>query len=107
MRFLKDRVSQPHPLRFAQHLPQRGRLSEVDSLPLTVKFAQSASEVDSLPLAMKFAQSASEVDSLSLAVKLGLRGGDLRSLAPYWRKLHYPQDNFTYEVNFTCPYGQT
>ena len=22
-------------------------------------------------------------------------------------KLHYPQDNFTYEVNFTCPYGQT
>ena len=22
-------------------------------------------------------------------------------------KLHYPQDNFTYEVNFTCPQGQT
>ena len=102
MRFLKDRVSQPHPLRFAQHLPQRGRLSEVDSLPLAMKFAQSASKVDSLPLAVKFAQSASEVDSLSLAVKLSLPG-ELRSLAPYWRKLHYPQDNFTYEVNFTCP----
>ncbi len=22
-------------------------------------------------------------------------------------KLHYPQDNFTYVVNFTCPNGQT
>ena len=21
-------------------------------------------------------------------------------------KLHYPQDNFTYEVNFTCPEGK-
>ena len=21
-------------------------------------------------------------------------------------KLHYPQDNFTYEVNFTCPHGK-
>ena len=21
-------------------------------------------------------------------------------------KLHYPQDNFTYEVNFTCPLGK-
>ena len=21
-------------------------------------------------------------------------------------KLHYPQDNFTYEVNFTCPQGK-
>ena len=38
--------------------------------------------------------------SLRLLDRVGL-------LAPYWRKLHYPQDNFTYEVNFTCPYGQT
>ena len=22
-------------------------------------------------------------------------------------KLHYPYDKFTYEVNFTCPLGQT
>ena len=48
-------------------------------------------------------------------VKVKLRCSEVRAIARVklslptlpQAKLHYPQDNFTYEVNFTCPHGQT
>ena len=36
-------------------------------------------------------------------VKVKLLCGEVELATLPKAKLHYPQDNFTYEVNFTCP----